>query len=374
MFKKKLILICILLLIPFISAITITDTNLKVDNLNYQIFVNDSITCSSLKITNNSINIYNISTKANFTNTGLVNSVLSFYGLQTAFPNDDIRWDNGTILTTNSDNINVTIPTSRRIELGDFSAPVITIINPISSNDENSNPVNFVIRTDESSTCVYHLDNEYNNFTMTNSGNVNFSATYSLQNGIHTAIFYCTDSLSHTSSESVTFTFYGIGTSSGASAGGSGGTATGIKLDKLELKYGDWIKGKKNQILVYVYDIDGNLFDPDYLNIDVDELVFYEEKEVRLNEGEYQGEYLIKEDIDEVNIKIVVEDYWKTLEEDVTIQLKEPTKLEELKNNLKIKVSKLDKFVEQYKIYIVVFIMIVISLLIFLLILKRKKE
>ena len=40
MFKKKLILICILLLIPFISAITITDTNLKVDNLNYQIFVN----------------------------------------------------------------------------------------------------------------------------------------------------------------------------------------------------------------------------------------------------------------------------------------------------------------------------------------------
>ncbi|MBU1028507.1 MAG: hypothetical protein KKF48_05675 [Nanoarchaeota archaeon] len=361
-------------MIPFISAITITDTNLKVDNLNYQIFVNDSITCSSLKITNNSINIYNISTKANFTNTGLVNSVLSFYGLQTAFPNDDIRWDNGTILTTNSDNINVTIPTSRRIELGDFSAPVITIINPISSNDENSNPVNFVIRTDESSTCVYHLDNEYNNFTMTNSGNVNFSATYSLQNGIHTAIFYCTDSLSHTSSESVTFTFYGIGTSSGASAGGSGGTATGIKLDKLELKYGDWIKGKKNQILVYVYDIDGNLFDPDYLNIDVDELVFYEEKEVRLNEGEYQGEYLIKEDIDEVNIKIVVEDYWKTLEEDVTIQLKEPTKLEELKNNLKIKVSKLDKFVEQYKIYIVVFIMIVISLLIFLLILKRKKE
>ncbi len=119
--KKLILFLLILLILPLISSVNITDITL-LGGEEGSIFINDSITITGLKLDSSSVNVYYLTSPGIFTNLNTSSiATLILYGL--IYPNNDIKWDDETILVRDVNyNITILINPLRYIFVGNFPA------------------------------------------------------------------------------------------------------------------------------------------------------------------------------------------------------------------------------------------------------------
>ena len=317
-------------MIPSISAITsLENITLGTSDTNYRIFVNGTANITKLDITNETINIFELQTGGNFTNTGSVEAVLGVYDLLAYFPYNDARYDNGTIIYFNMDNQNITLQIGQRVNIYDFSGPVITILNPPVAPTEKSSPVLFRINISEDGTCELSMDGDATRYLMTTLNLRQFELHRTLADGPHTVYFYCQDTLNNSRTASRTFSLYTLTSGPGTSGGFSTGV---ISLENVTFVYDRWEENKRNSVFVYVRDSKGNLFDPEIINITLLRGVNHEKEIVRKSKGIYEGKFKVLEDVESVFIEAVAEEKGKKITEEVEISLEKLDFFEKIAN------------------------------------------
>ncbi len=122
---------------------------------------------------------------------------------------------------------------------------------------------------------------------------------------------------------------------------------TEIKLSKMNYTYSNWTKWAINNLYIHTFDTKKKPIDVD--KIDVTTNLDSEINIFRLRKGQYKAEVLIKENVSEAKLRILVEYSYKKISEDVIIKLKEPTRLEKIVNEAEKKISKLERFVNWTK-------------------------
>lgn len=319
---KRYFFFIILFLISSTSAITLSN-----HTLNNSIFINESINLQRLNITEK-VNLYGINTTGIFTNLRNRTQNLSFYDLTE--PNNDIVFWNNTPIKLDVINTEIEIKNYEIIKLGDYTGPVIYIINPKVGEDENFPPVSFLINTSEKSTCKINIDSNSNQ-TMITSNNEFFSYEQNLENGLHNANFYCEDLLGNLNNKSIDFYFYK-----------KSGYADiipeeQIKLENISIRYDNWYKNELNSIYIYSLDKEGNF-------VDLTDLEIYsnlgEIDLIRLGEGVYRA-ILQSKNWDKIEISIKAIDNEKIIIKEFIIELKEKTNLEKIKESILQKTSRL---------------------------------
>ena len=282
--KKIIILIGIIFLVlPLTSSLTITNTTIEATNSDYKIFVNDSINLDEMRL-NSDINIYNLTSQGIFTNLNtILSSDIIFYGLIN--PNNDIKWDDGTIIVRDvSITFNFLITALRHIIVGNFDI----------------------------------------------------------------------------------------------ATGGSSSSTPTIRFNKLNYTYSDWQKGGINNLFIYTFDDEDNPFDVDSVNVTTE--LDSEIKIFRLGKGEYKAEVLINENVSEVELELSGKYFYKEIQKILTIELKEPTNTDKLKNALEVKISKFSKLIDWTKEVKLKVFFVILGMMIFLLglttyiIYSRRKE
>ena len=282
--KKIIILIGIIFLVlPLTSSLTITNTTIEATNSDYKIFVNDSINLDEMRL-NSDINIYNLTSQGIFTNlNAILSSEIIFYGLIN--PNNDIKWDDGTIIARDvSTTFNILVTALRYIIVGNFDI---------------------------------------------------------------------------------------------ATGGASSSTPT-IRFNKLNYTYSDWQKGGINNLFIYTFDDEDKPFDVDSVNVTTE--LDSEIKIFRLGKGEYKAEVLINENVSEVELELSGKYFYKEIQKILTIELKEPTNTDKLKNALEVKISRFSKLIDWTKEIKLKVFFVILGMMIFLLglttyiIYSRRKE
>ena len=191
--KRILLLFSILLILPLISAVDMSNVTIRATEANYTIYINGSISFDRLYVIGTEIMIYNLSTRGLFNNNNATYpSTVAFYGLNNSPGNDDLTWDNGTVVMDLTD-VNITVPAGRYYVIGgDIDGPVITIELPDGS-DVISITMLIRIITDEVSSCNYSI-NDGINISMSTSDNLTFSDVIAAPGpGDNIIYFYCFD-------------------------------------------------------------------------------------------------------------------------------------------------------------------------------------
>lgn len=109
----------------------------------------------------------------------------------------------------------------------DTTNPQVSINSPTAGTTYAISSINFIITTNENSTCEYSVDSGATNNSMTaNASGTRHTATESLSNGAYTANFYCSDingNANNTQSVSFSVSVSSGDTGTGSSGGGGGG-------------------------------------------------------------------------------------------------------------------------------------------------------
>jgi len=221
----------------------------------------------------------------------------------------------------------------------DNTEPTITINTPAVS-DQNTLPFEFRVTLNEVGTCEMVLNSESTK-TMITSNNLTFTYSQNVDDGTHSVTFYCNDTLENNESSQRTFSLAKVGTSSG----GSGTTyIIPITLEKITLEYDEWLKNEKNSLFVYTYNNEENLID-----VEIEFQIFADAtKEIkRIDEGTYQADFLIKEDLESVNILITAEENGKEIKESITIDLRDKNTLDIVKQETTKAIKKLDELIQE---------------------------
>jgi len=166
--------------------------------------------------------------------------------------------------------------------------------------------------------------------------------------------------------------------SSGGDGGGGGTIFVPIVLNNFTIQYPDWIKGKENQVYIFVRDINENLVDIDLVEIDILDLQNYEyTKNVsRVRTGTYKGNFLIKSDIDSIRLNVTVKEKAKIISRIVEIEINEETFENKLKSETQNKKIKLISFLEDktVRVVFICFLCILFSVSFFWVLWKRRKK
>lgn len=93
------------LVLPLISSVNITNITLQTSSSNYSVFTNGSTSLSNITIDSNNINLYNFSSEGSFTNIGSNTSKINFLLLTPPF--NDIKWKN--LMSVQQDAVNYTV-------------------------------------------------------------------------------------------------------------------------------------------------------------------------------------------------------------------------------------------------------------------------
>jgi len=135
--KRILIFIGLILVLPFLSALTIEKTSFK----NRLLYVDGQIDLDKVSVNSSFgyVEFYNLTGGGNFSNIGAVDVNVSFYGLTYANYDISLLWDNLTVDGNITTDINITIPTNRYVEvIGSWRTTTDYVDNTVTYTDDNN--------------------------------------------------------------------------------------------------------------------------------------------------------------------------------------------------------------------------------------------
>ena len=292
---------------------------------------------------------------------------------------DLVGQETGTSYSVSSGSVNVGVLDSFGIlYLADNdNPPVITVLNPTFQDDENTQPIEFVITTDEEANCVYSIDGG-SNTSMTTSNNLTHRDFKVGDNGVHTAIYSCTDNLGNigTSTEIYTVSISANPVEGGAQAQispfeDSNITTTNITdgdnitLFEIEKFHTQWFVGEENKLDIRTRDVDGNLLDVDSVEVLITDDIRHNIDVTRSNAGKYRARVVIfDQNISSVNLTIIATQPGKTITDSIEISLEEKTATAVISNFFREKMKFLGELIQENKLLTIIVVLVAIGLIV----------
>ncbi len=216
----------------------------------------------------------------------------------------------------------------------------ITVLSPLPSIDQNANPVLFSALTDKASDCLITIDNL--NYSLTTVDNLTFELRKDMTTGIHSFYFTCNASINNTNQTAVnSFNFYSSGSASSSTGGtiSSSATVEAITLNSINISVSVdyYLYDFKNILYVELFDEQGELVDVDSFEVKVKTNVENFKKTYKTDTGRYSTEItLLDRTNGTVTFEVIAKQGIKELTKEFSIEVKDSTNAERLKNSVEV--------------------------------------
>jgi len=200
----------------------------------------------------------------------------------------------------------------------DITPPTIYLINPKDGDSEYGQPVEFKVNLSENGSCsaeIYGL-----NYTMTTTDNRLFSYSRNLDIGSNSVIFYCSDDLNNSGSNTSSFDVV----SSGSNSGGGDVISPTIsdELANIEVETKILKMGVTNRINIRTLNEDNQSIDVDSIIVELKDVTSGKKEVKYLSTGEYVLElFLPEQDIINVTMTVIVMKDSQEITKDYTLDV-----------------------------------------------------